>query len=74
MKAMAEGGQHVEIALDADSINHRIDSLEIAAGTTSAQVQKDLEDRHAKMRARMNHRNDVRRAKLVQAGRKRLRC
>jgi hypothetical protein len=64
LKEFEDGGPHKEIALDADTIEHRMDALVIGAGTTSAQAQKDLDERHAKMRARTAHRNELRRAKL----------
>ena len=64
LKKLESSGPEAEIALDADTIEHRMDALVISAGTTSAQAQRDLDERHAKMRARTAHRNELRRAKL----------
>ena len=65
LKELENGGPQMEIALDADTIEHRMDALVICAGTSAAQTRKDLEDRHAKIRARVAHRNELRRANLT---------
>lgn len=61
IKALAD---NEEIALDADSVEHRMEDLFIKGGSSSAEVQKALDERHAKIRSRAQHRNEQRRAAI----------
>ncbi len=64
LQHLAQGGDH-EVALDADSVDHRMDALIISAGASADEAQRELDARHAKMKARLAHRNEVRKAKLA---------
>ena len=55
-----------EIALDAESVEHQLQSMTIQAGTSAEQIQKDLLVRHEKMRARTLARNERRQTKLAE--------
>ena len=62
----SQGSSSSEIALDAESVDHQLQSMTIQAGTSAEQIQKDLIIRHEKMRARTLARNKRRQVKLAE--------